>query len=223
MGNYEELRKFELHCHTHYSRCSAQKPEQILKKCRKKNLDGLAITDHNTTKGYFETLKMARKTMKDFELIYSNEIKTQFGDVLVYYMNEEIKTRDFYEVCDKVKEQDALAVIAHPFRLRERLRFKRDIQEIRKKVHGIEVYNGRTYYLGNVKADIEAECLGLARTAGSDAHFSFEIGNCMTMCKDELRKSIRKKQTVLQYNPVRSFLTTLPGSLLSLKARTRSQ
>ena len=45
------MKKYDLHIHTEYSRCSNLKPEILLKLAKKLKFDGIAVTDHNTIKG----------------------------------------------------------------------------------------------------------------------------------------------------------------------------
>ena len=59
--------KYDLHMHTHYSRCSNLKPQTILKLAKKRRLDGIAITDHHEIKGALEIKKL--NNGKDFEVI----------------------------------------------------------------------------------------------------------------------------------------------------------
>jgi len=169
------------------------KPRTILKVAEKKGLNGIAVADHNSFKGSAEVIKLNKD--KDFETVPAMEIKTQFGDVLIYYLQKEIKTKDFFELIDEAKRQDALISIAHPFRLMPHLRFKQDLKTIKNKVDAIEAFNARNFPWENKKANRIAENLGVAKTGGSDGHFVFEIGNGITMFDGDFRKAIKKKKT----------------------------
>ncbi len=80
---------FDLHIHSKYSHDSYLSPPQIIKIAEKRGLDGIAITDHNTLKGGIETSKINNKD--DFIVIVGSEIKTEYGDVIGLFLNEEIK------------------------------------------------------------------------------------------------------------------------------------
>ena len=79
--------KYDLHIHSKYSACSNSSLKDIIKKAKKTSLDGIAITDHNIIKGALEAKKLNKN--KDFEVIVSSEIKTDNGEILAYYINEE--------------------------------------------------------------------------------------------------------------------------------------
>ena len=95
--------RYELHLHTRYSCDSNLKPESILKIVKKLGLDGVAFTDHNTIKGAIEAKTLVKrlaqnKEYDDFEVIVGEEVRTNLGDVLVYYVQEEIPKGDFFDV-----------------------------------------------------------------------------------------------------------------------------
>ena len=217
------MKKYELHTHTYYSCCSGQSPEKLLTQCYKKGFDGVAITDHDTTKGYHEAVKVNKKLSKRFgyelEIIPAIEIKTQFGDLIVYFMKKEIKTKDFYEACRQAKEQGALCIIPHPFRARKKAAFKKDIGEIKHLIDGLEAFNGRTGHKGNLKAQEVAKQLDLPMTAGSDAHFSYEVGTCTVYCEKDLKQDILNKRLKVSYNPTRAFINYTIGSLNTVYAK----
>lgn len=187
--------KYDLHTHTHYSKCSNLKPEILLKLARKKKLDGIAITDHHEIRGALEAKKLNKD--KDFEVIVGEEVSTNYGDVLVYYLNKKIEAIDFYEVADEVKKQGALITIAHPFRttLIHNHKFQLPIEKIKNKINAVECFNARTLPGDNKKANGIAENLHIAKTAGSDSHFFFEIGTAYTMFENDLKTAIKRKQT----------------------------
>ena len=64
------------------------------------------------------------------------EVDTNFGDVLTYYLSKEIKVHDFFSVVDEVKKQNGLISIPHPFRvsINPKLRFKYPIEKIKSKI-----------------------------------------------------------------------------------------
>ncbi|MEK6827805.1 MAG: PHP domain-containing protein, partial [Nanoarchaeota archaeon] len=187
--------KYDLHMHTHYSRCSNLKPQTILKLAKKHRLDGIAITDHHEVKGALEVKKLNND--KDFEVIIGEEISTNYGDVLIYFLNKKIDAIDFYEAVDEVKKQGALITIAHPFRttLVHNHKFQLPLEKVKNKIDAVECFNARTLPGDNKKANNAADKLGIAKTAGSDSHFFFEIGTAQTIFDDDLRKALKNKST----------------------------
>jgi len=202
--------KYDLHIHTKYSSCSNLEPNILLKTAVTKGLNGIAVTDHNTTKGGLAVKKINKN--KDFEVILGEEIKTNKGEILAFYLNEEIKPGNFEDVLDKIKQQGALAVIAHPFTVGiTRRKTKIDFYKMKNKIDGIEAFNSRNIFgHSNKKAKLIAEKMDIAQTAGSDAHFAFEIGRAVTIFDSSLRKALENKKTITKGSnawafPIRSL------------------
>lgn len=187
------MKNYDLHIHSYYSKCSVMAPKTILRVAKKKGLNGIAVADHNSFKGSKEVIRLNKD--KNFEIVPAMEIKTQYGDVLVYYLQKEIKTRDFFELIGEARKQDALISIAHPFRLMPHLRFKGDLRKVKDKIDAIEAFNGRNFPWENKKASKIADDLRIGKTGSSDGHFVFEIGNGVTMFEGNLREAIKKRKT----------------------------
>lgn len=164
--------KVDLHIHSKYSGDSRMAPADILKTAEEVGLDGVAITDHDTVKGGLE----ASKIDSDIEVIAGAEIRTDRGEIIGYFLSEEIREKEFFAVTDAIKAQGGVVCIPHPFDIFRIYRMKpRD--DILKVVDCIEVLNSRCVVGAfNEKARKLAEKRGLGMTAGSDAHTVSEIG-----------------------------------------------
>jgi len=160
--------KYDLHNHTYYSRCSNLKPELLLKLANKKGLDGIAVTDHNTIRGAVKAKKL--NDGRNFEVIIGEEITTDAGEVLAFYLKDEVKPGNFFDVIDSLRKQNAVVSIAHPFRasLSMNKRFKYGIESVKNKIDAIEVFNARNLPGNNELAQKTAKRLNLAGTAGSE-------------------------------------------------------
>lgn len=187
-----------MHIHSVYSGHAALKTKQIIDFCKKKNIVP-ALTDHDSTKGWSSFKKEAK--LKGIQAILGEEIKVYkekeyLGELLGLFMQEEIMPGDIDEVLDKLKEQDALISIPHPFDyFRKPLfsSFKR-LEEYWKRVDAIEVFNSRCCLNAfNKKAKEFAVKKGMPFTAGSDAHFSIELGNAFLVIKASSLEEARKK------------------------------
>jgi len=193
------MKTYDLHIHSKYSACSNLKLKIILKFAKKRKLDGIAVTDHNTMKGALQLKKLNKD--KNFEVVLGEEIMTDNGEILAYYIQEEIKPGRFEDVIDKIREQDSLAAIAHPFTFIRKIKLKKPPS---KKIDAVEVFNGRELFpKASRKASLLAKKLKVAKIAGSDAHFFFEIGKGTTLFNDSLRNAILKKKTIVKgrYRP----------------------
>jgi len=185
------MMEFDLHIHSKFSFDSVLEPKTILKVARKKGLSGIAITDHNTIKGAIEALKMHPN---DLFIICGAEIETEYGDILGLFLNEEIKSRSFLNVVDEIKEQGGLVILPHPFKRNKEIR-----DEIIKNIDAIEGLNARTPRILNIRAQELAKANNLPVTAGSDAHFAFEIGRARTIIKKDVNDIEDIKQAIKKH------------------------
>ena len=104
--------QYDLHIHSKYSSDGVLEPEEIINAAKKKGLDGIAVTDHNTIKGGLET---KRFETKDFEVIIGSEIMTERGEITGLFLSQEITSKDVQGVFSEIKGQGGIVVIPHPF------------------------------------------------------------------------------------------------------------
>jgi len=215
--------KIDLHCHSYYSRDGISSPEKLLKTALKKGLDGIALTDHNTTAGWKEAMRAAEKL--NAVLILGQEIKIKkegktIGEILGYFLKEEINPegKSVEEIINEIKKQGGIAVVAHPFYWRKPFR---DLEKYKNLADGVEVFNSRSQTKrGNKKAFDFAQKNNLPITAGSDAHSCFEVGNgyIETEAKtlDELKEAILEKRLKIfgKQSPIFVQIFTGLGKLL---------
>jgi len=196
--------RVEFHAHTIYSKDSLTTPERLVKVCRRKSIDRVVITDHNTIEG-------ARATQKlDPELvIVGEEIMTTQGEILAVFVKEEIPPGlPARETIWQLKEQGAFISISHPFDVARSGHWQEDdLQEILPYVDAIEVYNSRCWLPGfNHQAKEFAERNNIPGTVGSDAHAPLELGRAVLLLgefedSDGLRKVIRDGKPEVKWSP----------------------
>lgn len=165
--------ELDLHIHSKYSYDSFMSPENIIKIAKKRKLNGIAITDHNTIKGGLEAKKFNKNS--DFIIITGTEIHTEYGDIIGLFINEEIKKKNFLDVVEEIKSQSGISILAHPYR-----GFSSP-EKIIDKVDFVEGFNARSNNEKNTMAIKLAAEYNKSVTAGSDAHSFFEIGNGITI------------------------------------------
>lgn len=185
----------EFHCHTVFSKDSLTSPRKLVETCRRKGIDRVVVTDHNTIMG-------ARAAQKlDPELVIAGEeILTTRGELLAAFVTEEIPPfLSPQETIRRLKDQGAFISVSHPFdRLRNGAWKEEDLLEILPQVDAIEVFNSRCLDLKfNRDAQSFAEKHKIAGTVGSDAHTTFELGGSLLLLEqfegpDGMRKVIRK-------------------------------
>jgi predicted metal-dependent phosphoesterase TrpH len=169
---------FDFHVHSRFSYDALLNPKRIVRIAEKRGLDGIAITDHDTIKGAIE----AQKFYNSIYVIIGSEIKTERGDVIGLFLNDEITSKYFDDVVDEIKGQDGIVVLPHPYKKNMNIP-----NELLSKVDLIETLNGRLSPELNYKAQILAKNNGLQIIGGSDAHISASIGCVRTIFNYEKR------------------------------------
>ena len=187
--------KYDLHTHTIYSRDGAIKPADMVRIARKRGLDGIAVTDHNTIRGGQAIQKLEHKGL---DVICGAEIKTDRGDVIGLYLTEDIRSVEHTKVIDEIRKQGGVAIIPHPFDSIRSSAFWLTEKDA-KKPDAVEVLNARCVLKrSNTMANSYADTYGLPKVGGSDAHFAAEIGNACTLVPEgeSLADAIGKKHTM---------------------------
>ena len=101
----------EFHCHTIYSDDSLTRPRDLVDTCRRKRIDRVIITDHNTIAG-----AQAAHALDPELVIVGEEIMTTRGEILAAFVSEEIpKGLSPQETIRRLKDQGAFISVSHPF------------------------------------------------------------------------------------------------------------
>ena len=194
----------EFHCHTYASKDSLALPADLISAARRKGIDRVVVTDHNSIAGAREAQAI------DPELIIiGEEIMTTQGEILAAFVQEEIPARlSPQETVARLKEQGAFISVSHPFdELREGGWKENDLLEILPLVDAIEVYNSRCMFPRfNRRAELFARQHNIAGTVGSDAHAAFEVGRSLLLLDqftgaEGLREVIRKAKFQVKWSP----------------------
>jgi len=212
--------KIDLHVHTCYSDDATSSLEEVIFYAKKKGLDGIAITDHDTLKGARKASKLASK--KEFIVIPGIEVTTFQGHVLGLNVSEFIpQDLSLVETVEKIHEAAGIAIAAHPI-VFIKSQIKQQIASA-SDLDGIEVINSSAFpfFLSTRLSQALAERLKLPQTAGSDAHLASEIGTAYTMIKadsdiNEIIEAIRNG-AVTPFGRAISWETRIRRGALSLK------
>ena len=169
----ERLLRADLHTHTHYSLDSFTSPRRLVQECRRKGINCLAVTDHNTLRG-----ALAVREMADFPIIVGEEIRTARGEILGLFLSEEVpRGLSPQETIERVKAQGGLVGIPHPYDRQRGALWHEESSRLVGQIDFIEARNARIIFPdGNGKARRFAQEHGLAMSAGSDAHSPWEVG-----------------------------------------------
>ena len=194
----------EFHCHTIYSKDSLTSPNSLVGSCRRKGIDRVVITDHNTIAG-----ARAAQTVDPERVIVGEEIMTTKGEILASFVTQEVPAMLSPEdTIKRLRDQGAFISVSHPFDAWRKGGWKEnDLLEIVPWVDAIEVYNSRCMLPSfNVRALDFAHWHNLAGTVGSDAHATFELGRSVLLVEpfgnpEELRRGIRSAVSQTRWSP----------------------
>ncbi|MFA5613590.1 MAG: PHP domain-containing protein [Methanoculleus sp.] len=179
----------DLHVHTRCSRDSLMDPAKVVRVARKRGLAAIAVTDHGTIRGGFLAREASRG--EDVTVIVGAEIRTEYGDVIGLFLEEEVVARRFDDVVSEIRAQGGLAVLAHPYRqypFPGRLAGKVDL---------IEGFNSRSRPSANVRSMRLSRTCRKKTIGGSDAHTYAEIGRGVTIFGgDDIEEALRAGLTV---------------------------
>jgi predicted metal-dependent phosphoesterase TrpH len=225
MKNMSTSFRVEFHCHTIYSKDSLTRPEDLIKTCRRKGIDRVVVTDHNTIAG-----ARAAYAIDPERVVVGEEIATTRGEILAAFVKEEVpKALRPQETIRRLKDQGAFISVSHPFDKRRSGHWQeQDLLEVLPQLDAIEVYNSRCMLPRfNEEARRFAERHNLAGTVGSDAHAAFELGRSLMVLEpfagaEGLRNVIRTGIPKVRWSPPWFHLTSRYAVLYKLlKGYTR--
>jgi predicted metal-dependent phosphoesterase TrpH len=187
------LIRADLHIHTTYSPDASINPKTIVNQLYAHPFTkAAAITDHNTTKGYHKTRKLA-SAYHDILIIPGIEVTTTEGDIIILGVTgPPPKPWTPENIIDYAKEQNSITIAAHPYRA-----YGLGDQAKNYDFDAIETLNGISTPQANKTAQKLAKVMNLPGVAGSDAHRTNEMWSVYTEVQasldiDEILKAIKK-------------------------------
>lgn len=201
------LLKIDLHVHTCYSYDSNVSLKSLIMEVKRKCLDGVAITDHDTVDGALKTCRIISEMGLKHQLIVipGIEVSTGKGHILGLNVTEPIPMGlGVEETVNRIHELGGIAIAAHP-----QSYFFKDGIGLSPKIlsfglDGIEVMNSALFPFKPLVQACKnfAEKYNLPQTAGSDSHIVETIGLTYTLIDveeksvDSIIKSIKKGLTM---------------------------
>ncbi len=190
--------KLDLHIHSQYSEDGSGNILEISKILKKKGLDGMAITDHNTIEGGLSGLRVASK---DFFVIPGIEISTKDGHIIALNVKENIpRNLTIEETVENIIDIGGLPIVPHLYMTLSGIKEKK-LKKIKNKVPAIEVFNSCSVLKTNLKTMEIAKKYKLGGTGGSDSHIPSLVGEAYTLLDsnnpniDSIISLIEKKKT----------------------------
>lgn len=199
-----DLLRVEFHCHTDASKDSLTRPQALAAAARRKGLDRVIVTDHNSIRG-----ALAAQTFDPQRIIVGEEIMTTRGEILAAFVKEEVPAGlTPAETISRLRGQEAFISVSHPFdRQRQGGWDEPDLLEILPEVDAIEVFNSRCMSPAyNEAARRFAERHNIAVTVGSDAHAALELGRSVLVLEPfegshGLRRVLRSGRAETRWSP----------------------
>lgn len=173
----------ELHVHTCFSPDSLMSLQQLAATCKRKRIDCIAITDHNTIQGAVAF----KKHFPDIRVIIGEEVSTTEGEIIGYFMRQGIKPGlSAAATIAAIKEQGGLVCVPHPFdRRRSGVLKERALQNNLDQIDMIEGFNARNLNDSANRAAFRfAKAHNKAMSVGADAHTYQELGRCRILMDD---------------------------------------
>lgn len=190
--------KLDLHLHSMYSDDAKGSPKEIIKLVKKKGLDGISITDHNTIEGSLKALKLAPK---NFTVVPGVEISTLDGHLLGLNIKENIpRSLSIEETVDRIIDVGGIAIVPHLFRNMSGIKIE-NLKKINNKIPAIEVYNSCSLPRTNIKSAKIARKFDLGGIGGSDSHdllfagYGYTTVNTTDYSIDTIISEINNKKT----------------------------
>jgi predicted metal-dependent phosphoesterase TrpH len=165
--------RLDLHIHTRASHDCLSDYDDVISTARARDLDRIAITDHNEIEGALRARERAPELV-----IVGEEVKTAEGfDLTGLFISEKIpKGTPALETAQAIRAQGGLVYVPHPFAGGKGLG-QEVLATIEPYVDVVEIFNARIHKPAlNERATRWAEARSLPGGAGSDAHTLREIG-----------------------------------------------
>lgn len=168
----------DLHVHSVYSKDSVNTIDTITRRIQETGFHGYALADHDTIEGLPEALDKKA----DLVVVPALEVTARGAHVLALDPSEPIPLGlSVAETVDKIHEQGATAVLAHPYGLPRSWVSINSMKEA--DLDAVEAVNSAQFpyeYICGLNRRL-AEELRLPVTGGSDAHIPDTIGRAYTI------------------------------------------
>ncbi|NHJ02602.1 MAG: PHP domain-containing protein [Candidatus Heimdallarchaeota archaeon] len=172
------------------------------------------ICDHDTLRGV-DAMKSLLSSEDNLLLIPGIEILTDLGEVIGVWLDEMPPTNRFMDLIDYIRTHDGLVLIPHPFDKIRGKSFQLHSNHV-EAIDAIEVLNSRCIIpFANKRAEQFADKFNLIQTAGSDAHFSLELGRAWLSFEgstsEDFRKALKNHETTIggKKSPFKTHLYTI--------------
>lgn len=160
-------------------------PATVVRLAKRRGLDGIAVTDHDTIEGALEARRLAGD---GFLVIIGEEVTTRAGDIIGLFLKEKVEGPDPVAVIDAIHAQGGVALLPHPFSKTLGVD-----EQVARKLDACEGFNHR-YSLDDSTSEAAPFALeyDLTLTGSSDAHRYRDIGCGRTFVPAETSEGVRE-------------------------------
>lgn len=226
--------KADLHIHSIYSKDgTATIPEILNEAANIKNLDVIAITDHDEIEGALKAKRLAPQF--NIDIILGIEISTADGHLLAYFIETLIPAGlPLTETVLLIAQQGGICAPAHPNATAIHSISTKVLDQalqnpiVQKTLIAIEGINGTMIFQkSNLNALYLAYKFNLSKCGNSDAHMTDAIGAAITTFEgtnaQDLRAALEQRKTQAEFNLHMRAIPTLFKTIRKLIHRYRIQ
>ena len=191
----------ELHCHSVHSSDGLITYDGLVRTARRRGIDVVCITDHDTIEGAREFQARARTQSGAPHIVIGEERTLEDGSHLIgLFLRAPISATRLSEAVAEIQQQGGMVLMPHPFRRKDGL-LRADAQPTATDLLGIdafEIFNAKGSFGDNERArSLLPMAVGVF--GGSDAHYESDMGQCvcdLPACggvEESLRAMIRRE------------------------------
>lgn len=193
----------DMHMHEmRYSKDSFLMLEQMVELAKRRGLDGICITDHDSMG--LKEFAQRYSLQTGFPIFVGIEYLSLQGDIITFGIEDYPKERiPAQEYISYVQSQGGMCISAHPFRNNNR-GLEDNLGWI-QGLDGVEVLNGSTPYEPNMRAVEYARARQFATIGASDCHVPEKLGLYATYFQKEIRsveeliQAVKKRECLPAY------------------------
>lgn len=173
--------KVDLHTHSEASPDGSITADQYRAVIEKRQLDCIAVTDHDRIDFAVELHKELGE-----KIIVGEEITAKEGEIIGLYLKKKVEPHQTaLQTAKAIKAQGGIVYIPHPFETTRKGLQQTTLDEIKEYVDLLEVHNGRAFFQDrSKKALLWATVNGVPWAASSDAHGVKGLGTTCTVLAD---------------------------------------
>jgi len=154
--------------------------EDMLRAVRRRQIDIVAITDHDTIDGALEFQARNAQRTDGITIVVGEEKTLADGShVSGLFLKERIYSEKLVDAIEEIREQEGIPVIPHPFRHHNGALQAQSMAELPASLC-FEIFNPKCNRQENAMASDLLKGRGVL-VGGSDAHYAGDLGECLNI------------------------------------------